>query len=79
MSGRVAPLETALQRLTVSIEEERAQVASVAGDYTPQALQVGIIWLASSLFLAYCECCMYQLSSLCYACMLADKHVWTDS
>lgn len=40
VSGRVAPLETALQRLTAAVEEDRAQALSVAGDYTPQALQV---------------------------------------
>ena len=48
VSGRVAPLETALQRLTAAVEEDKAQALSVAGDYTPQALQV---W-----YHAVCQC-----------------------
>jgi len=41
LSERVGPLEAALQALTQTVEEDRAQAASVAGDYTPQEIQVG--------------------------------------
>lgn len=42
VSDRVAPLETALQRLKAAVEEDRARTASEAADYTPQELQVSI-------------------------------------
>ena len=37
---RLAPVASALQRLSEEVEEDRAQTAAVAGDYTPHQLQV---------------------------------------
>lgn len=39
-SDRVGHVAAALQRLDDAVEEDRAQAASVAGDYTPHQLQV---------------------------------------
>lgn len=39
-SDRVSHVGAALQRLNDAVEEDRAQAASVAGDYTPHQLQV---------------------------------------
>lgn len=41
LSSRLGPVENALQALTQAVDEGRAHAASVAGDYTPQELQVG--------------------------------------
>lgn len=39
-SDRVSHVAAAVQRLNNAVEEDRAQAASVAGDYTPHQLQV---------------------------------------
>lgn len=40
MADRVGAVAAALQRLSDEVQEERAQAAEVAGDYTPHQLQV---------------------------------------
>ena len=40
MAERVGAVAAALQRLSDEVQEERAQAAEVAGDYSPHQLQV---------------------------------------
>ena len=40
VADRVGPIAAALQQLSEAIQQDRAQAAEVAGDYTPQQLQV---------------------------------------
>ena len=42
LADRVAPVAAALQRLSDTVEEDRAQAAAAAGEYTPHQLQVAL-------------------------------------